>query len=222
MFQMATAEKATNAEKIAKGDVVGLAFKGTTADGVVFEETAPGKAVLVVAGVGQVLPGLDDELLKTPVGEKRKVVVPKDKAFGDRDASKVVLVPLASFKAQGVTPQAGQVVELDGRRARVQSVAGGRVRVDFNHELAGQDLTYEYTIEKRYATPQAKLDAFAKEMLGLDSVAFKDGVATITVGADKAKDTNYMVAKLRFIDVAIRHCGATKVVVTEEYALPKQ
>ncbi|OIO26942.1 hypothetical protein AUJ14_00550 [Candidatus Micrarchaeota archaeon CG1_02_55_22] len=208
-------------ELVEKNDFVELSFVGKDSDGNVFEQTK-GKPVLVVAGVGQVLPGLDEKLVGSEVGKKTSVVVPKDKAFGDRRTDLVGLVPLASFQKQGVTPQVGQVVELDGKRARVQSVAGGRVRVDFNHELAGKDLSYEYTVEKRFSMPQAKLDALSKDQLFSAPVKLEGESVTVSIGSDKPKDANFIVAKLRFIDFALRYAGAKKVVFNEEYALPKE
>jgi len=80
-------------------------------------------------------------------GEKRAVEIPPEKGYGKKDPNLIKLVPLRAFKKEGVRPVPGMPVELDGRIARIQTVSGGRVRVDFNHELAGKTLVYNVKIE---------------------------------------------------------------------------
>jgi hypothetical protein len=45
-----------------------------------------------------------------------------------------------------VTPVPGATFEVEGRIARIQSVSGGRVRVDLNHPLAGKELEYKVKV----------------------------------------------------------------------------
>ncbi|MEW5955264.1 MAG: peptidylprolyl isomerase, partial [Candidatus Micrarchaeota archaeon] len=146
--------------KASAGDFVRLEFTGKDASGKVFETTREQDAkagglfdprakyspALVVVGRGHLLPGLDEALAGAEEGTEQNIVIPKEKAFGNRDPNLVRLVPLSQFKQANVEPLPGAVVELDGRRARVQSADGGRVRVDFNHELAGQDLSYSFKV----------------------------------------------------------------------------
>ncbi len=103
----------------------------------------------IVLGAGQLIPGLD-EILKSiklaPGKEKKNIELLPEKAFGNRDPTKVRLVSRGQFKKEGITPIPGMVVELDGRPAKIQTVAGGRVRVDFNSELAGRTVIYDLKI----------------------------------------------------------------------------
>src|SRR3989338_2556795 len=118
---------------VQKGDFIQLSFEGkTSADGSIFEKTS--KPILVVAGRGQVVPGLDSAILNAKPGEQNSVQItePSD-AFGERKDDLVRLVPIEQFRRQGIEPVAGMPVELDNVPARIQSVSGGRVRVDINH-----------------------------------------------------------------------------------------
>ena len=48
------------------------------------------------------------------------------------------LVPMSEFKKQGIKPQVGMAITSEGNTGIIRSVSGGRVRLDFNHELAGK------------------------------------------------------------------------------------
>jgi len=221
--------------KASAGDFVRLEFTGRDASGKVFETTREDDArkaglfdsrvkyspALVVVGKGQLLPGLDDALAGAEEGTEQNIVVPKEKAFGSRDPDLVRVVPLAQFKQANVDPVPGAVVELDGRRARIQSVDGGRVRVDFNHELAGQDLSYSFKVVRVMKKAEEKIAALAEE-LGAQAV-LADGVATATVGESTPKDGAFLGRKLRFLQQAMLFIPEVKkIVFVEEYGRPKK
>ena len=207
-------------ELVAKGDFVKISFEGK-ADGVVFDKTAPGKSVLVPAGNGQLIAGLDEAIVGSALGEKKNVSIPPEKAFGQRNPEYVRLVPLSQFQQSGMTPVVGQVVELDGVKARVQSVSGGRVRVDFNHELAGKTLLYEFTVEAKFTDNAAKLDALVKDLLPGSSAKLDGTIATIVVPSSVRKDGNFVMSKARLLDTALNNGVASKAFVTEEYEAAK-
>ncbi len=224
-------------QSVRKNDFVEISFTARVAGGEVFEKTA--KPLLVVAGAGQVISGLDEALVGSPAGVQKSVKILKEKAFGERSQELVKLVPLAQFQQQGFTPFAGQELDVDGMRARVQSVAGGRVRVDFNPPLAGSDLEYEFTVEKIFTTPEEKIDALKRHLIdrlgGLTTedreklagtsaevrVSFDAAKGLVSLGVPDAfnKNTDYLVAKAHFVSQALGHVPEVKkVVVSEEFA----
>lgn len=203
--------------KVEAGDLVKIEYSGKTVDGKEFDY-AREKPVLVFAGKGQVIKGLDEALVGTEQGIQKKVLIEKEKAFGERNPDLVRLIPLQRFREQGITPAPGMPLELDGARARVQSVSGGRVRVDFNHELAGFDVEYEFKVLEVFKKPEEKLEALAEDA-GMKSVSFKDGVARVFVEAGARKDAEFIAKKLRFIGAALEFVPEVKkVVFEEEYA----
>ncbi len=223
-----TAEKAfeKNTEKtaaVAAGDLVELEFAGK-ADGKVFESSQAGKPVLVAAGKGQVVRGLDEALVGARAGEKRVARIPKEKAFGERNPELVRLVSLQKFAEQGIKPQPGLVLEIDGARARVQSASGGRVRVDFNHDLAGLDVEYDFEVKRVFRAAPEKIEALAEDLLKpFEAKAVFDaagGAVRISVPVKARKDADFIMRKLRFIAQALQFVPeAKKVVFEEEYAL---
>lgn len=102
--------------------------------------------ITIVLGAGHVLKGLEAELEKIKVGEKKKVLIKQENAFGERKPEFVKLVPMAVFKKERMNPVPGMPVKINNIPGVVQTVSGGRVKVDFNHPLAGKELEYEITI----------------------------------------------------------------------------
>ncbi len=103
----------------------------------------------VVFGQGNVFEKLEKELKEMSAGETKKVLMEAKEAFGERNPELIRIVALKAFHEKKIAPFPGLVVEVDGKMGRIQSVSGGRVRVDFNHELAGKELEYEIKVEKR-------------------------------------------------------------------------
>src|SRR5580700_2185171 len=98
---------------------------------------------LVSVGEDWVLKGLDEEIAKMDVGEKKTAELPPDRAWGGRDPTLLRMVPLRKFGEKADELRVGDVVELDNRVAVVRFIGSGRAQVDFNHRLAGKTLIYD-------------------------------------------------------------------------------
>ena len=159
-----------------RGDIVKVSYSGYV-DGKLFDTTDEELAkregiynpritygpVTVIVGQGMLIPGLDEALLEMEVGEEKELELPPEKAFGKRDPSKIRLVPLREFKKHGITPVVGMPVTINNQVGRVVSVNGGRVLVDFNHELAGKTVRYTLKVEEVVKEPEG----IVKELLKL-------------------------------------------------------
>jgi len=227
------------AEKVSSGDLVRFEYTGRAA-GKVFDTTDAAVAkqagifnkegkygpILVAAGKEQVVKGLDEALVGAELGVEKKVTLPPEKAFGQKNPELLRLISLGAFRKHGIDPKPGMVVELDGNKALVQSVSSGRVKVDSNNELAGQTVEYSFKVIDRITGAKEKLAALLKELLPRVSAPVFDpatGKATVSVPASAAKDSGYVVAKIRFIQQALSLIPDVKsVVFTEEYAIASQ
>jgi len=116
-------------------------------------------SVTVVVGAKHVLAGLDKELPTLFVGDKKTVSVSANDGFGPRKTELIKLVPRQELKNQGIKPVVGMPVELDRQRGVIKTISGGRVRVDFNHPLAGKDLEYEVEIHKKITDKNEQVQA---------------------------------------------------------------
>lgn len=209
------------------GKTGGAVFETTSAEEAkkagAYDESRPFRAVLVVAGKKMVVPGLDDELLKANAGDAVKTVtLTPDKAFGERKPEMVRLIQLAKFKEQGVDPVPGMSLDVDGMPARIVGVEGGRVRVDFNHPLAGQTVEYSFKVNKVYSDSQSKISAVSANFFTGTSVTAKlvGDTARFFVPAGVRKDELFIQQKYRTVELLLAFVpDVKKVVFEEEYAV---
>ncbi|MCX8206082.1 MAG: peptidylprolyl isomerase [Candidatus Micrarchaeota archaeon] len=106
-----------------------------------------GPAVVRV-GAGDVLQGVDEQLVGINEGASKEFEVPPEKSFGQRNDGLVRIIPLRQFREAGMSPVPGQVVNIDDTPATIKAVNSGRVVVDFNHPLAGVTLKYSVKLLK--------------------------------------------------------------------------
>ena len=106
------------------------------------------KAIPIVVGGNHLLPAIEEAIIGLEEGETKHVEVDSDNAFGPRDPKLIQLVPMREFKKQGMTPVPGMRIQSEGAAGKILTVNGGRVKVDFNHELAGKDLIYDVEVEE--------------------------------------------------------------------------
>ena len=169
----------------------------------------------ITLGSRQIIPGLESHMRSH--GQKGKAVTvdiaPAD-AYGERDPKKIQTIPMGKFKAQKVDPQVGMQLNLGNERGIVTQVAGGRVRVDTNHDLAGKPLTYEYTVRDVVTDEKEKLHAVLDNLFPKDSYKVevtKDAV-TIEVPDQVKFDQNWTMAKFRVVADVRRATGKGKAI----------
>ncbi len=148
--------------------------------------------VLTILGGGMIIQGVERELLEMKPGETREFDVSPADALGQRRPELIKIFSIAKFMRQKITPFPGMVLNIDGRNARVQSVAGGRVRVDFNHPLAGKELNYAVEIVAEIKDTKKMVES----LLEYYGVAGKVNIAGKKAGILPDKDVNPMIKKL--------------------------
>ncbi len=113
--------------------------------------------MFIVVGEKEVPEGLDEALLNLELDKAMTVEVTPEKGYGQRDSSKMRLIPMKRFRNEQINPVPGARVQIDGRSALVRSVGAGRVQVDFNHPLAGKILIYDVKLHKTIETNDEKI-----------------------------------------------------------------
>ncbi len=123
------------------GDTVEVHYTGTLDDGSEFDSSSGRAPLTFVVGSGQVISGFDDAVRGLAVGETRTVRIEPENAYGEVDPTRVLEVPIDQAP-EGLA--AGDPVTLtNGQQAVVLEVTDEVVRIDANHPLAGQALTFE-------------------------------------------------------------------------------
>jgi len=219
-------------------DFIKINYTGRIKDGQVFDTTDEElakkenlhdaqriyKPLSVAVGEGQVIAGLDEALAKMKVGEKQTVECDPDKAYGQRDSSMVKLVPVKFFKKEKISPVPGMPVEIDNMRGRVQTVSGGRVRVDFNPELAGKTLVFDVEVVDKAKSDKDKADyLIERNFEGIEGFDIKlaGKKLDIALPRDAFHDRNLMVRKASLSAEAFRFIGLDTVSYTETWENPK-
>ena len=199
--------------KIKKGDFVELEYIGRVKGiNIIFDLTDEKLAkenklydpkmkygpIIVCIGEGQILPGLDSDLIGRETDKKYEIKLNVERGFGKKDAKLIRIVPVKKFFDQEINPMPGLQVNFDGMVGMVRAVSGGRVIVDFNHPLAGRELIYEVNIKRKIDDLKEKLENLLYFELGLKDkyeVDIKPEKITIILDKEIPKDVNKKFVK---------------------------
>lgn len=103
-----------------------------------------------LAGHGNIISGLEREMIGMKVGESKDVVVPPKDGYGELDEKAVMDVPLKQFPKDMKVEKGLELTVKDGkgqsRYARVDNVAAESARLNFNHPLAGNELHFSVKV----------------------------------------------------------------------------
>ncbi len=183
------------------------------------------QAVPMIIGELQVLKGLDEELTDMKAGEEKELDIPPEKAYGQKDPNLIRLVPMKIFKQEKMTPIPGMVIELDGRPARIQTVSGGRVRVDFNSELAGKTLSYKVKIVEEAKTQEQKIKYLIERSFNT-SEGFEEKLSSkdveIRIPEKSYRDRNIFVRKASLAAEIYKYTDIENVVFIESWKKKKK
>lgn len=172
---------------------------------------------LVIVGYGKIVKGLDEELLKMKVGDKKTVEVESENGFGKRDPKLLKLIPLSEFKKQKIDPYPGMVLNMDNLSCRILSVNSGRVRVDFNHPLAGKTLVYDIEIKGNIVKDVEKVEALC-EYYGCKDVEVK--IKDKEIGVITKIDLNGQIKQMITHDI-FDHMDSEKIVFSQIFERKK-
>jgi FKBP-type peptidyl-prolyl cis-trans isomerase SlyD len=99
---------------------------------------------VIVLGEGHLFPDVEDDIRGREVGDSGTVVVSAEDAFGEYDEAEVQTVSADKIDEDDRYP--GARVQIEGQQGVLETIIGGRARVDFNHPLAGDEIEYEYEL----------------------------------------------------------------------------
>ncbi|GFO62312.1 FKBP-type peptidyl-prolyl cis-trans isomerase [Geomonas paludis] len=158
-----------------QGDKVRINYTGTLEDGTIFDTTVKdagccddddcgcgcdddgceddgcgcgdhGPLELTI-GNEDFFPQIEEALVGMAPGEKKKVLIPAEDAFGEYDEDEVFAISREQLTGD-IVPEVGMELELTGDDDEpvdvvVVEVNDTAIVVDANHPLAGEDITYE-------------------------------------------------------------------------------
>lgn len=119
-----------------------------------------------IVGSKTLFPDLEEAIANAEIGKETEVVIPCENAAGPRNPKLIELFPIKDFYKQEINPYPGMPVNLGNRNGIVLSVGAGRVKVDFNSQLAGHDLMYRFTIVEEVTDAKEKAKAIVEIAFG--------------------------------------------------------
>ena len=137
--------------RISEGSKVELHFSVAIENGVEIDNTrSREEPVSLTMGYGSLLPGFEKALFGLRAGDRRTVSLPPDDAFGPWNSENIQKFDTIKFEQ---TPIIGNMIEFEDKAKQslfgvVKSVNEDITEIDFNHPLAGKDITFEVEIFK--------------------------------------------------------------------------
>lgn len=141
-----------------KGDFIEILFTGKLNSGEIFDSNiledlkntnlnVEPKSFIFPLGKDMFVKGIDNFLIGKELGEYSVELKPQD-AFGKRNPKLIQMVPIKAFIKNKINPIPGAMFNFDGRLAKILTVSGGRVMVDFNNPIAGKDVFYKIIVKR--------------------------------------------------------------------------
>jgi FKBP-type peptidyl-prolyl cis-trans isomerase SlyD len=119
-------------------------------DGKVFDSSEGQEPLEFLAGASNIITGLEREMIGMKIGESKDVVVSPENGYGKMDEEAYMDVPRGEFP-EDIPVRPGVEMEMsddDGNPmyARIDSVDGDTVTLNFNHPLAGKELHFNVKV----------------------------------------------------------------------------
>ena len=202
------APDAEGEDGLSNGDFVRLDYTvRTVEDGTVVDTTSEDVATeagiddddhefdprTIVVGAGHVFESVDHALEGAHDGDAGTVEIPASEAFGEFDPDDVRTVSAEKVDEDDRYP--GAQIQIDGEQGHLETIIGGRARVDFNHPLAGDDLEYEYEIldrvEDRIEQARGMLGIYLQQVpdLRIETDEVEEEVEVEAENEDEDEDT---------------------------------
>lgn len=103
-----------------------------------------------LVGHGNIISGLEREMMGMKVGESKDVVIAPSDAYGEFDEEAFMDVPRSAFPQDIPIEEGSELTVKDdtgqARYARIDAVEGENVTLNFNHPLAGDELHFNVKV----------------------------------------------------------------------------
>jgi len=131
--------------RVTKNSVVKLSYTVSVNKGDIIDESPDTDPFEFYCGAGQLVPGFERALMGLRAGEKKEFTVPASEAYGERNDELIKRVARAALpkhidvsEGMRIPMRSPEGVELV---CRILEVQDNLVVADFNHPLAGQELS---------------------------------------------------------------------------------
>ncbi len=136
-------------DKVEDGVVVSMEYT-LHVDGELLDSSDGQGPLQFLAGYGNIIPGLEEEVRGMKIGDSKDVVVQPKDGYGEYDDEAFMKVPRTDFPKdmpmEVDTELTVRDEEGNSRSARVDSIEEDNVTLNFNHPLAGDELRFHVKV----------------------------------------------------------------------------
>lgn len=129
----------------------------------IYNEQRPYEPLEFVIGAGMMIPGMEAGVVGMDVGETKTISIEPGEAYGEYREELIQELPADNFATAGIEPVVGETYNFGIAQGKVLEINEETVKMDFNHQLAGQVLNFEVTVVEIVKASQleAQEDALA-------------------------------------------------------------
>lgn len=153
---------------VGPGTIVHLSYQLFDDEDEMVESSAPELPLAFLCGYGQVSPAIESALDGAQQGERRSLYLTPEQGFGERDPDAILELEASEFPPGTAPGDEYDAEDEEGGSVCLRVVdvdmEAGRVWVDTNHPLAGQNIRIEFLVEGVRPASSAEL-AQAEEAL---------------------------------------------------------
>lgn len=133
--------------KAEEGNTVKVHYTGTLKNGEVFDSSKDKEPLEFTLGEGQLIPGFEKAVIGMNVGDSTTINIPSAEAYGDSREDLIIAVPKDQLPKE-IEPQIGMQLQVNQENGqpvpvRVADITETELKLDANHPLAGEDLTFD-------------------------------------------------------------------------------
>ncbi len=136
--------------RVGPNTTIAIEYTVRLQSGEVVDSTEGGPPLIFRFGREEIIPAVERGLAGLEPGDRRDLVVPPEEAYGPRRAEAVQPVPLDQFP-EHIRPAPGMQLIVRGpdggeRPVTVRGLSDDHATVDFNHPLAGEELSFSVQV----------------------------------------------------------------------------
>jgi len=195
------------------------------------KEDANFDPILVILGKNFFNKSVEEEMIKMREITDEEIIIelPPEKAYGIKDPNKIKVINAKEFTKEGIIPRVAQRVKIRDMEGTILTISGGRVIVDFNHQLAGKTILYKIKFVKKIEDEKEKiLELFARRIKGFDKNKvtvdiINDNILEIKVNEDILNVPNLQESiKFYILDLQELMPKFSTIKITIEKVIPKE
>lgn len=139
-------------QRVSENDTVTIVYDGLLPSGEKFDSSQDTGPLQFQMGAGSVLPAFEQAVLGMAAKETKRITIAAKDAYGLKNEDLIMTVGRQGVADHAIAPGMviGMNMDHDGQQhkvpATVLAVEGETMTIDFNHPLAGQDITYQITL----------------------------------------------------------------------------